>query len=306
MKDALDKTRADDVARRIRHNPIPTSEENILGAFLEMYEPHLRVFILPLLRKGYILYPSSGFCGRYAEAQALKGWFSLEHLIENRLAKINVKIQKDTQCKSIKFWPDTPDIEMIVKKYEEIIGVLPDQQIPTQPSQTVEAKAFRLLYIPHDAKLKRQRLFEILMNTILEQTAKEVRTRLSENPKPSETEQKLGTFVEMIEPHVRGAVLLLHKKGYSIDASGFMNNATSQTIDGDFSLEPSITEELLAKGITVETNPSGYTRIQFSPAVADIKSIKKTWDSIAALLPDKGRTSDSSMTKNARDFRNKY
>lgn len=306
LRDALGKTRSEDTARRIEKNPFPTAEENVLGAFLEMYEPHIRAFILPLLEKGYTLYPFSGFCGRYAEGQALSGWFTIEHIMENKLAKIGVKIQKDTQCKSIKFWPEVADMDQIVKKYREIIDILPDQPTPAQPSQTVEAKIFRMRYVPHDAALKRQRLFEILMNTIHEQTANDVKARLSKNPKPSEIEQRLGTFIEMIEPHVRDAVLTLHQKGYTIDASGFMSNATSQTIDGDFNIEEEVKIQLQTEGISVETNPSGYTRVQFWPTEANIEAIKKKWDALASLLPDKGKLSDPSMTRNARDFRKRY
>ena len=59
-------------------------------------------------------------------------------------------------------------------------------------------------------------------------------------------------------------------------------------------------------GVIVETNPSGYTRLQFSPVEADIKKIRQQWNKIVSILPDKKRIADASMTHKARDFRMKY
>mgnify|MGYP003395296071 CR=1 FL=1 len=109
-----------------------------------------------------------------------------------------------------------------------------------------------------------------------------------------------------IEPQVRQAIVKLNKKGYSTDASGFMNNSSSQMIEGDFQLDETTVKKLQQVGVIVETNPSGYTRLYFSPKEANLVKINREWNKIASLLPGKNQTASPSMTRKARDFREKY
>ena len=98
----------------------------------------------------------------------------------------------------------------------------------------------------------------------------------------------------------------MNKKGYSTDSSGFADNPCDQMIEGDFQLEEKTIKALESFGVQVDTNPSGYTRLQFSPLEADISKIKQKWNKIVSLLPSKNQIALTSMTKKARDFRLVY
>jgi len=109
------------IKNRLDKNPSPTTTESILGAFLEMYQPQVFPFIPVLIEKGYLVEPSSGFCGKYQECQALNGLFPIDDTIINRLLKIKVKVFKSTRSKSIKFWPESADLKKISDKKMEIL-----------------------------------------------------------------------------------------------------------------------------------------------------------------------------------------
>lgn len=306
LKLHVDEQRSSAIAHRLTRDPSPTKQESILGAFIEMYEQHLQFLVFILLEKGYVIDVTSGFCGKDCGSQALNGFFTIDDLTVNKLLKIGVKFQKSYEFKSLMFRPDDPDLDGIVERYKQIAAILPQKTEPPEPSFTGKAARFRMTYIPRDNTLQKQRLFEILMFETIQQKTADVIKRLKKNPVPDTTEYALGAFREMIEPQVRSAVLEFHRKGYSTDVSGFMNTARSQSIEGDFSLEPSVIVGLEKRGITVETNPSGYTKISFSPASANLDEITSQWNSIAALLPDTKTAPSPSMTKKAREFRLKY
>ncbi len=154
--------------------------------------------------------------------------------------------------------------------------------------------------------LQKQRLFENLKYSVWEKMQSDILKREAKNPKFDKTESNLGLFIEKLEPQVRSAILILHKKGYSIDLSGFAGDPCEQMIEGDFQLEEKTIKQLNLIGVYVETNPSGYTRIYFLPEEANISKIKNKWDKIASLIPDKHRHASASMTRKARDFRLKY
>ncbi len=151
-----------------------------------------------------------------------------------------------------------------------------------------------------------QKLFKRLQKSIQIKVEKDTIKRHKNNPKPNKMEQCLGVFIEMLEPQVRNAVFELNRKGYSTDTSGFMNNPCDQKIEGDFRLNEDVVQKLNSIGVTVETNPSGYTIIQFSPKEADIKKIKKQWDKIVSMIPNKNQITSLSMTHRARDFRTEF
>lgn len=116
----------------------------------------------------------------------------------------------------------------------------------------------------------------------------------------------MGAFLEEFEIQAREAVLNLHKKGYSIDFSGFCSDPRNQMIEGDFQLEENVIEGLREVGVDVETNASGYTRLQFSPVEAAMKKIKQQWKQVVSILPNKKERAAPSMTRKARDFRLNY
>lgn len=306
LAETVHQQKSENLHTRLSSNPFPTVEENALGSFMEMYEPHLLPIVKTLLKKGYLVESTSGFVKDHPESQILVGQFYLEDKIINMLGKMGVVVHKETNPKYFKFYPQEATLDAIVHTFEQIAAVFPPIKGDIEISQSESAKKFRRTYTPHDTQLKQTRLFEILMYEIHERVSTEVLARLRLNPKPNKVEIHLGVFLEMIEPQVRDAVLEFHQKGYSTDASGFMGQSDIQVIEGDFVIPESVTKKLEAEGINVITNNSGYTRIQFQPKSANFDEIHSKWMSISAMLPDQKKPSSPCMTVKARAFRKKH
>ena len=306
LKKISDKSRKKALKNRIiKHSPV-SDFEYLLGAFIEMYDPYLTQIVSKFSEKGYALDPSSGFSGKFCEFQVISGYFPIDYITRNKLEKIGVKMREHHGSKSLIFWPEKPSLDEIKTKWMQIIDILPDKGVLKEPTNSPYAIAFRRKYVPKDPNLQKKRLFERLQYSTQRKIDNDVKLRKTQNPHPNNLESRLGFFIEELEPQVREAVLKMNKKGYSTDVSGFMDNTCEQMIEGDFLLEEKSIKKLEAFGVTVETNPSGYTRLQFIPGEADIKKIKKQWDKIVSLLPDKKRIADASMTRQAREFRVKY
>ena len=77
-------------------------------------------------------------------------------------------------------------------------------------------------------------------------------------------------------------------------------------IEGDFLIPEKIVEVLNNVQVKVECNPSGYTRIHFSPEKPNLRKIEMKWNKIVSLLPLKSEPAGISMTRRARQFRIKY
>ena len=187
-----------------------------------------------------------------------------------------------------------------------MVEMLPDRGMLATPSESNEAVEFRRRYAPKDPFLKRKQLFEQLRYNVEGKAERDRIKRASKNPHPTLIESRLGLFVEELESQVKPAVLVLSKKGYSIDASGFLDNPCDQMVEGDFKLNENTIAKLQTLGVTVETNPSGYTMLRFSPLVADLKKIKLQWQKVVAVIPNQKQTAAPSMTRKAREFRQKY
>src|SRR5689334_12853941 len=119
------QAKAEQLEHRIAVNPSPTVEENALGAFLEMYDPHLIPMIEAFLKKGHIVDPLTGFEKDHPEHQVLYGTFSLDDQTISALSKINVIIHKETNTKFFKFSPLEPTIESIVQIFRQIVDLFP-------------------------------------------------------------------------------------------------------------------------------------------------------------------------------------
>lgn len=306
LKKSCDKQRKTALKKRVVNQPHATDLEYLLGAFREMYEPHLEEIVHKLAEKGYAIDASSGFGGKNAEFQAMTGNFSIDYVTKNKLEKIGVKFREFNGSKSLIFWPEKATLADINAKWMKIVDALPDKGRLTAPSTSADAIMFRRKYIPQDPKFRKQRLFERLKFNTQKKVFIETRRRQKENPRPNKIELILGFFVEELEPQVRAAIIAMNIKGYSTDKSGFMNNPCDQMIEGDFQLDEKTKRVLETAGVQVETNPSGYTRLQFSPPEADITKIKRQWNKIVSLLPNKNQIASISMTRNARDFRLEY
>ncbi len=307
LKKVTDKKRKSALEIRLKKEPYINDLEYLLGAFIEMYEPHLKEIIYSFSEKGYAIDPSSGFAGKYSEYQSINGYISINYITRNKLEKINVKLRESDGFKSLIFWPEKADIEYIKDQWMKIIDLLPDNGVLASPANSFETNEFRRKYVPKDPILQKLRLFERLQYNIRKKIMNETKNRKIKNCKPTLLELNLGIFTEELETQVRSAVLALNKKGYSTDSSGFVEgNPCNQMIEGDFQLDEDTICNLNKENITVETNLSGYTSLQFSPPEADCKKIKKQWDKIISLIPNKKRVADSSMTRKSREFRLQY
>lgn len=301
----IQKTKKE-MSYRLKTNPYSTEWEYFIGAFIEMYQYHLQPIVLLLYERGYSIEISSGFSGNYGEGQTLNVTFPISEHLKNTFDRIDVKVQERNSHKSLTFYPKEPDLVLIINKWKEIVEVLPDKKQPASVSMSREAFQFRWDYIPVDPFLKIHRLFERLRYRIKQKMDANITTRLSTKPIMNEVESRLGVFLEMLEPQVRDAVVVLNQKGYSTDASGFMNQVEGQMIEGDFRLSDETLRELEVEGVIAETNPSGYTRLQFRPDIADVRRIKQKWNRIASIIPDKGMCAQPSMTKKSRELRSRY
>jgi hypothetical protein len=306
LKISADKQRKIALKKRIVHQPQATDVEYLLGAFIQMYEPHLEDAVYKLTEKGYAIDPSSGFGGEFFEYQVISGIFSIDYITKNKLEKIGVKFREYNDLHSLVFWPAQADLENIIEKWKKIINVLPDRGILKAPSMSLKAIKFRRKYLPQQADLQKQRLFEKLKYSTQRKIGTDIKKRKSSVLHPNKIELILGLLAEELEPQVKQAIFILNKKGYSTDASGFMNDPSDQMIEGDFQLEENTINELQIIGVQVETNPSGYSRLQFKAREANIIKIKKHWQKIASLLPDKHKIPSPSMTRKAREFRMEY
>ncbi|OIO14292.1 hypothetical protein COY59_05940 [Candidatus Gottesmanbacteria bacterium CG_4_10_14_0_8_um_filter_37_24] len=303
LRSSINKQRKFALKSRISSQPQATDFEYLLGAFIEMYEPYLKKIVRLLYEKGYAIDVSSGFGSKNAEFQVMTGNFSIDYVTKNKLEKIGVKFREYNGSNSLIFWPEEATLESINTIWMKIIEALPNKGKLTAPSTGIDAILFRRKYIPEDLQLRKQRLFERLKFNTLRKVSIETKRRQKENSHPNKIESILGLFIEEIEPQVRQAVIEMNKKGYATDKSGFMDNSCDQMIEGDFQLDNTTIRALEAIGVQVDTNPSGYTRLQFSPLEADIAKIKRKWHKIISLLPNKNQMASVSMTRKAREFR---
>jgi len=306
FKKNIEKERSIALKKRLRDQAFMTDMEYISGAFIEMYEPYLKDIVHRLFEKGYAIDVSSGFGNSKYQYQSLNGHFTVDYITRNKLEKEGIKVRDENGLKMLVFWAEKLDLEYIKQKWLKIIEILPDKGKLTTLLTSPKAVLFRRKYMSKNPDLQRKRLFERLSYSVQTTVKNDIKNRKLKNPHPNKLESQLGIFIEELEPQVRHAVIVMNKKGYSTDLSGFVSNSCEQMIEGDFQLDEKIISKLNNLNIKVETNPSGYTRLVFAPKAADIKKIKKQWDQIVSLLPNRKKTAFSSMTRKAREFRGKY
>lgn len=306
LKNSINKTKKAALKKRIMRQPRITDLEYLLGAYLEMYEPYLREFVQKLYEKGYAIDSTSGFGGKNSEFQVMTGMFSVDFITKNKLEKIGAKFKEYNGSHALIFWPEKASLDNIKAKWREIVNALPDKGVLQRPSTSNDAITFRRKYIPEDILLQKQRFFEKLKYKTQKKADINGKRRKTMTKTPDKMELALGFFMEEIEPQVRQAIVRLYKKGYSTDTSGFMDDPCFQMIEGDIQLDEKTISKLTKAGVTVETNPSGYTRLYFSPKESNIGKISREWNKIISLFPDRHQAALPSMTRKARDFRAKY
>lgn len=306
LKDSINKEKQAALKLRLKQKPFMSDLEYLLGAFLEMYEPYLKEIVCKLSERGYAIETSSGFGSNDSEYQSLDGHFSVDYVTKNRLEKNDIKVRDVHGYRSLVFLAEKIDLGYITQKWLRIIDLLPDKGALSSYSISPKAIQFRRKYASKNPFLQRQRLFERLENSIRLSMNADIQKRKTSNPNPNKLESNLGIFIEELEPQVKQAVLDLNKKGYSTDVSGFTDNCGDQMIAGDFQLDEQSVKRLQAMDVFVELNSSGYTKLQFAPKSASVSKIKKEWNEIASIFPNKHQIADASMTKKAREFRKKY
>lgn len=131
--------------------------------------------------------------------------------------------------------------------------------------------------------------YAILRKSTLSEMRESKERRLQENPIKTPEEEKLGVFLEMIEPQVRNAVLKIQAKGYETWESGFDSGAGQMIgFKKDYFKNPAVFEalknELNEQKINFEMEPD-QLRIKFEKMYS-LEEIGKIWDKIAEALPN--------------------
>lgn len=105
--------------------------------------------------------------------------------------------------------------------------------------------------LPQSFKERRERFAELRRRAI-EITERQTAERIRTDPIPTPVEDDLGAFVEMLEPQVREAVLLLHERGYTTESSGFGGSKDpglqKMTLHSNYSIDNKTREQLAAMG----------------------------------------------------------
>lgn len=162
---------------------------------------------------------------------------------------------------------------------------------------------------------ERRNSFQTLREHTHQAMEAELEKRIQENPKPTEEEVMVGAFREMIEPQVRDTVFEFYRKGYSTESSGFGDEfGETQSLDGYFDIDGRTKRKLETLGVKVlkgrDVDLPGqseqYTYIQFNPEYPDMHEMKKKWDAVASLLPQRKGSAQPSISGASEDFRKQY
>lgn len=153
----------------------------------------------------------------------------------------------------------------------------------------------------------------MLREAVLAQAKSGYEQRQMENPYPTDEECRIGRFLEQLEYQVRDAVLVLNRKGYRTEQSGFSSiRHDEQFLTIDLGADEILISQLLSMGIGLNSDPFGFmdesdlTYIWFQTPRADLDEIKQAWDLLASKFPDRGRIADKSPHPLARFFRIKF
>ncbi|MBI4281409.1 hypothetical protein HY625_01165 [Candidatus Uhrbacteria bacterium] len=166
-------------------------------------------------------------------------------------------------------------------------------------------------YHPEEERLRR---FATLRKDAHAECDRETAERIATNPTLTEDEVYIGAFREMIEPQVRDAIFMFHRKGYATESSGFGGDGTIQQIDGYYAIDAETQKKIEALGAHVlrgkEAGSPGqsehHTYILFTAPNPDCKEMKETWDAIASVLPDLGHRAPPPVSGGSEDFRKQF
>lgn len=161
-------------------------------------------------------------------------------------------------------------------------------------------------HVQVDAKREQ---FQRLRQETLAQVERETAERISKNPTPVEEEIRAGAFREMIEPQCRDAMFAMRRKGYATESSGFGGrHGEIQQIDGNFKIDGETEERLRAIGVAVhrQGDPGEVlpwaTALRFTLEHPDRDALRAKWDTVAALLPNRGEPAEPGVSGGTEDF----
>lgn len=153
-------------------------------------------------------------------------------------------------------------------------------------------------------------LFRELRRKVHERVEKETAERTEQNPTPTGQEVFAGAFREMLEPHVRDTVFRMREKGYATASSGFGGeNGEIQAVDGYFAIDPDTERFLRRYGVSVVRDQGfgkGYTFLEFHSDVPDLIELKRRWNHLAELLPDKKLAAEPNISGASEEFLERY
>ena len=168
---------------------------------------------------------------------------------------------------------------------------LRDEQNMTKILVSHDPKWMEKLRVAHNLTKERIELFSqyaVLRNSIKNKIEQVIEGRRKRGDKKTPIEEKLGFFIEAIEPQVQGAVIKLRNKGYKTYSSGFSFGAEQHIwFDENYFQNPQMFEklrdELNKKGVKLLIKDNKI-EIGFDKFYS-LEKIKGFWDEIADFLP---------------------
>ena len=128
-----------------------------------------------------------------------------------------------------------------------------------------------------------------LRKSTISEMEKELENRKKENPDKTAEEEKLGVFIEKLEPQVKNTILRLQTKGYKTYESGFKLFGDQMIgFRENYFQNPKIFKDLQDKlktqDINLEIKPD-HLILGFKKFYS-INEMKEIWDKIADELPE--------------------
>lgn len=168
-----------------------------------------------------------------------------------------------------------------------------------------QRKALQEFHDLSDEVLERLVYYTNLRHNAHDISDREVEKRERERPTALQEELDLGTYLENIEPQVRGAVMVMRRKGYPTYESGFYSASEIQTVG--------LTEPLL-DGFVLPDDLAHDNRIlewkitpdhiTFQPKMGlSLEDLTDIWNRIVDVLPDRGSPAVPSTLPLAETFR---
>lgn len=174
-----------------------------------------------------------------------------------------------------------------------------DPQELTAIAEALTLPAERVELMSHYAILRRQ---------MHDQMLDELQQRRQTNSVPTAEELQMGAYIEQIEPHVRGTVLNLRRKGYSTYISGFSRDDQVIGFEND-ELDPEnfpddVRDTLYRLGVEIFISPRSIKL--HIPTKLNADELRSVWEHVEQALPDRGAPAEPTRLRAAELFREKY